>query len=331
MPTTRDQEPEDERDELAGEAEATAEPRRRRRLRTVVRESVYDFAHPPAARWSAPGEGRVRTRVQKMTDALDRSPRLRVGVVLATVVMVVVLGVLGWLLLFTPSGDSEPPQEPAATQEALPSQSEAADSEPAQPNTPVTPSKTAKPAGEVADDAMLGRINDNYGSSVVSARGEDEKDPLATGARFLRSLRTVDTTQDTVEDWYQARDSFLAGASGGGQSGWGDAGEDRAISNAEVSWARMDAAIAEEQGIAPTFAYGPQVQPGTHLVQVGLRLERSVARGDGRLDTPSGALMEAVVSCPPASSEDHCVVTNWAETPGEFVGERESSWKAATS
>lgn len=332
MPTTNGHEPEDVRDKGADGPLPSSEPRRgRKRLRAAVRNVAYDFTHPPVARWSAPGEDQVRSRAQRMTEAMDRSPGLRVAVVMGTLVVLGVLGVLAWQLLFKPVGDAQLADQLSETQQVLPSQGESAEATKPQPKKSGKAAKTMEPVGKVADASALTRINDNHGSSVVSARVEDADDPLVTGARFLRSLRTVDTASDKVEDWYQARDSFLAGASGGGQSGWGDAGEEGAISNAEVSWARMDSAIADERGLAPTFPYGPQVQEGSHLVQIGMRLNRSVAHTGGRLDTPSGALMEAVVMCPPATGEDRCVVTNCAESPADFVGEREGSWKAATS
>lgn len=289
---------------------------------------MWAFWHPPEASWSAPGEKSVREAGERAQQRLERSAVLRVAVAAgALLLMGLVLGA-GWMLS-RPTGEESPAPAVEST-EATESASEEAPRLPGAAGgegaDEPEESATAEPAGQEADEETLERIND--GDGLITAGEDHADDPLVTGARFLRSLRTVDTTTDEVSDWYTARDSFLADDQTGMQEDWGEAGEQRAVSEAEISWAEMDAAIEDGRGIAPSFAYGPEVTPGTHLVQVGMRLDREITAGGETVETPSGALMEAVVVCPPATGVERCVVTDWGEEPSEFVSSRDESWEA---
>ncbi|ROZ61623.1 hypothetical protein EDL96_12765 [Kocuria soli] len=263
---------------------------------------------------------------------MERSAGLRAAVAAGAVIMMVLVIAVVWAL----ARPGEPAEGPTPAPEG--GQESSASSEPDQLPGSGTgseaeqgasgPDETAaesEPSGESADEATLEEIN--AGDGLVSARAEHADDPLVTGARFLRSLRTTDTTSDEVSEWYAARDSFLAEEQPGAQEDWGEAGEQEAVSSAEISWTEMDAAIEDGRGIAPEFPYGPEAQPGTHLVQVGMRLEREITAGDETVSTPSGALMEAVVVCPPAEGVDQCVVTRWSEEPGGFTALMDESWE----
>lgn len=306
-------------------------PRRgrgRRRAGRGVRGVVWEFFHPPAAEWLAPGESRARSLAARLAGRMKRSRGLSAAVAVGAVALVVALFVAGWALS-RPSGEAPAPASPssssteeeAAGPEELPggagTAAEGAGGEAAAAGV-------AELSGQEADAKTLDRIN--AGDGLITARAEDADDPLVTGARFLRSLRSTDTTSDSVVDWYSARDSFLAQSQTGAQEDWGAAGEQEAVSSAEVSWAEMDAAIIDGRGIAPEFEYGPEVEPGTHLVQVGMRLDRQITVDGDEVQVPSGALMEAVVVCPPAGGVDRCVVTRWAEEPAGFSASMDESW-----
>lgn len=308
-----------------------ARPRRGRRRRDR-RGAAWAFFHPPEASWAAPGEEQARTVGQRLQSRLERSAGLRAAVAAAAVLVMVLVVALGWAL-------SRPGEQAAGpSSEAAGGQESSASSEPDQlpggqgdsgddREAPESAGAEAEPerSGQEADDEALERIND--GGGLITARAEDGDDPLVTGARFLRSLRSTDTTSDDVADWYAARDSFLAEGQAGRQTDWGEAGEKDAVSEAEISWAERDAAIEDGRGIAPEFPYGPEAEPGTHLVQVGMRLDRQITAGEETVDTPSGALMEAVVVCPPAEGVDRCVVTRWAEEPAGFTASVDESWE----
>lgn len=324
--TTDPQAPELERTEVVGEDEPT-----RGKRPGVFRRQAWEFFHPPQARWSAPGERRARSAATRFSKSLERSRGKQVAVGAAALVLVVVMCVGTWALL-------RPDTEPAAPAPEDSGQSEASEPKPSLPGSesddrgatsgPAAQAGEAEepePSGREADGAALKEIN--AGDGLVTAREEDAEDPLLTGARFLRSLRSTDTTSDSVEDWYAARDSFLSESQAGRQSDWGEAGEQGAVSSAEVSWGELDAAIEDGRGVAPDFEFGPEVQPGTHLVQVGMRLDRHITVEGDEVQTPSGALMEAVVVCPPADGVDRCVVTRWAEEPSEFVNLTDEAWE----
>lgn len=330
MSDERDAGPSEEPTEIEDETTEDYERSSRRGPVTRSRDGVWAFFHPPAAAWSAPGEQQARSAGKKLTGRLERSRGLQVAVAAGAVAVVVALIVAGWAL-WRPgpeAGEAGPGAESSA---AAPSSEEAeelpgADAPaPGDPAVEEQPAETAEPAGEVADGDTLERINEE--EDLVSSRAEDEQDPLVTGARFLRSLRTADTQAVEPADWYEARDSFVAKPTGGGQTDWGEAGERAAVSNAVVSWAEMDAGLEDGRGVAPEFPFGPEAAPGTHLVQAGMRLEREISAGDEQLDTPSGALFEAVVVCPPAGSVDRCVVTDWAEEPSGFVALADEAWE----
>ena len=298
----------------------------------MVRRQLWAFFHPPQARWAAPGEQRVRRVAARASQGLERSRGKQIAVGVAALVLVIVMCVGAWSLLRPEadpaapapeeSGQAEVTTSPQALPDSSADERDAASEEPAQEGEAAQPELS----GREADRAALKEIN--AGDGLVTARDEDADDPLLTGARFLRTLRSTDTTSDSVEDWYAARDSFLPESQAGRQTDWGEAGEQGAVSSAEVSWAEMDAAIEDGRGIAPEFEFGPEAQPGTHLVQVGMRLDRHITVDGDEVQTPSGALMEAVVVCPPAEGVDRCVVTRWAETPAGFTASMDESWRA---
>lgn len=314
--------------EPLGEAEADApdgEPVRRRRRGLIGRglDVGWAFFHPPAAAWKVPGEDQVVARVRQAQTRLRRSRALSMVVGVGAVLVAVVMLLVVWALWS--NGQS------AADGDTGGSPGSAVSSSPSVSALPTGTESTAEsaaadsgePSGVVASSADLKRINED--KDLVRARGAEDDDALVTGARFARSLRTVDTRASTPGEWADARDSFLAQPVGTGQQDWGPAGDEKSVSVAAVAWARMDAAIGE-RGVAPDFPFGSEVEPGTHLVQVSMRLQRSVEAGGSRLDTPSGALMEVVVVCPPAGDVDRCVVSSWAEEPAGFVAETETRW-----
>lgn len=297
----------------------------------MVRRQAWAFFHPPQARWTAPGEQRLRGVAAQASQGLERSRGKQIAVGVAALVLVLVMCVGAWALLRPEADPAAPAPEESGQAEASPSAQalpdSSADDRDASSDGPEQDGGTAQPEplGREADRAALKEIN--AGDGLVTARDEDADDPLLTGARFLRSLRSTDTTSDSVEDWYAARDSFLPESQAGRQTDWGEAGEQSAVSAAEVSWAEMDAAIEDGRGIAPGFEFGPEAQPGTHLVQVGMRLDRHITVDGDEVQTPSGALMEAVVVCPPAEGVERCVVTRWAEEPSEFVNLTDEAWE----
>lgn len=321
----------DEATENVDASEHDEEQSRRPGGRRRRRGAVWAFFHPPEAAWAAPGERQVRSAGDRLTQRLGRSRGLAAAVAAGAVIVMVLVLVVGWALS-RPSDEPGASPDLAATAEAS-TQGEAEQLPGSQGQSGAGGEKTGpdagpeqpEPSGQSADEATLERIN--AGEGLVTARAQDEEDPLVTGARFLRSLRSTDTTSDEVSDWYAARDSFLAEGQPGTLTDWGEAGEKDAVSAAEISWAEMDATIEDGRGIAPDFPYGEAAQPGTHLVQVGMRLDRQVSAGNETVDTPSGALMEAVVVCPPAAGVDRCVVTRWAEEPAGFTGLRDESWE----
>lgn len=324
--TTDPQAPEPERPKAVGGDERTRDKRP-----GMIRRQVWEFFHPPQARWSAPGEHRARGAATRLSKSLERSRGKQLAVGAAALLLVFVMCVGTWALL-------RPDADPAAPAPEESGQSETSEPKPSLPGGESgargATSGTAAQAGEAEEPERSGREADgaalkeiNAGDGLVTARAEDAEDPLLTGARFLRSLRSTDTTSDSVEDWYAARDSFLAEPQTGRQPDWGEAGEQGAVSSAEVSWAELDAAIEDGRGIAPEFEFGPEAQPGTHLVQVGMRLDRHITVDGDEVQTPSGALMEAVVVCPPADGVDRCVVTRWAEEPSEFVNLADEAWE----
>lgn len=306
-------------------------PRRGGR-RSRTRGVTWAFFHPPAAQWSAPGEDRARSMLARISQRMQDSAGLRVAVAVGAVLVMVLVVVFGWALTRSGEESAEPSAGASASSEAsadepevqLPgSQSDGEADEPGAENS----ATEIELSGREADEAALEEIND--GDGLITARDDDADDPLVTGARFLRALRSVDTTSDSTADWYAARDSFLSQGQTGRQEDWGEAGEQEAISEAEISWAEMDAAITDGRGIAPGFPFGPEVEPGTHLVQVGMRLDREITVDGETVQTPSGALMEAVVVCPPVEGVDRCVVTEWAEEPTDFVSADEQAWEPA--
>lgn len=321
-----DPEPEPEATESAGDEQPT-----RGNRPGMVRRQAWEFFHPPQARWTAPGEQRARSAASRMSQALERSRGRQIAVGVAALLLVVVMCLGTWALLRPDADPAAPaPEESGQAETSEPKQALPGSS----PDGADLPSGEAEQAGQVAqpepsgreaDEAALKEIND--GDGLISAREEDAGDPMLTGARFLRALRSTDTTSDSVGDWYAARDSFLPESQAGRQEDWGEAGEQEAVSSAEVSWAEMDAAIEDGRGIAPEFEFGPEVEPGTHLVQVGMRLDRQITVDGEEVQTPSGALMEAVVVCPPAEGVDRCVVTRWAEEPSEFVSLTDEAWE----
>lgn len=320
--------------ETSSEHEQELRPRRvrgRRRAGRGVRGVVWEFFHPPAAAWSAPGEGRVRSVASRLAGRMERSRGLSAAVAVGAVGMVVVLFVAGWVLS-RPSGEApSPTSSSASTEEETAGPGELpgrAGTAAAGAGGEAGGEDEAELSGQEADEATLDRIN--AGDGLITARDGDADDPLVTGARFLRSLRSTDTTSDSVEDWYAARDSFLAEPQAGRQTDWGEAGQMEAVSSAQVSWAEMDAAISQGRGIAPEFEFGPEVAPGTHLVQVGMRLDQSRTAGDETVEVPSGALMEAVVVCPPAEGVERCVVTRWSEEPAGFTASMDDSWEVSS-
>lgn len=306
-------------------------PRRGRR-RSRSRGTAWAFFHPPAAQWSAPGEERARSMLGRISERMQASAGLRAAVAAGAVVVMVLVVVFGWAL--TRPGDESAESSGGASARPEASTEEAEDRLPGSqgvaeaegPDSEAS-AEESELSGREADEAALEEIND--GDGLITARDDDADDPLVTGARFLRALRSVDTTSDEVGDWYAARDSFLAEGQTGRQEDWGEAGEEEAVSEAEISWAEMDAAITDGRGIAPGFPFGPEVEPGTHLVQVGMRLDREITVNGETVQTPSGALMEAVVVCPPAEGVDRCVVTKWAEEPTDFVSADERAWEPA--
>ncbi|MCY1684022.1 hypothetical protein [Kocuria sp. SL71] len=327
----RDEDSSDALEQEIPSTEGTGEdlPRRGRR-RSRPRGVAWGFFHPPAARWSAPGEDRARSLLGRISERMQASAGLRVAVAVGAVLVMVLVVALGWALTRPGQDAAEPSAEAPASSQAsadepevqLPgSQADVEADEPGAENSAAEPELS----GREADEAALEEIND--GDGLVTARDDDADDPMVTGARFLRALRSVDTTSDEVGDWYAARDSFLSEGRTGRQEDWGEAGEQEAVSEAEVSWAEMDAAITDGRGIAPDFPFGPEAEPGTHLVQVGMRLDREVTVDGTTVQTPSGALMEAVVVCPPAEGVDRCVVTDWAEEPTDFVGADDQAWE----
>lgn len=330
------QEPGDHGTEPHDDARGTEQPhgvQGRGGRRHRVREGVWAFFHPPAAGWDAPGEQRARASGERVRQRLESSAGLRIATALVALVVVALIIIAAWAAWRPstpePTGDEtpqavEPSVEPSGV-ESLPGGGDVPGDDEAGESSSAAETAPAEPVGESADDETLERIND--GDDLVASRADEEQDPLVTGARFLRSLRTVDTATDEPADWYEARDSFLAESQAGAQTDWGEAGEQEADSNAVISWAEMDAAIEDGRGIAPDFEFGPQVAPGTHLVQVGMRLEREITAGDERIETPSGALMEAVVVCPPAQGVDRCVVTDWSEEPAGFVSRTDEAWE----
>lgn len=324
--TTDPKAPAPERTDAAGEDAPT-----RGKRPGVIRRHAREFFHPPQARWNAPGEDRARGAATRLSKSLERSRGRQFAVGAAALVLVVVMCLGAWALL---RPDSEPavpaPEEFGQSETSTPKQAlpgEASDDrgEAAGEAAQDGEVEESQPSGREADEAALKEIN--AGDGLVTARDEDAQDPLLMGARFLRSLRSTDTTSDSVEDWYAARDSFLVESQAGRQSDWGAAGEQGAVSLAEVSWAEMDAAIEDGRGIAPDFEFGPGAQAGTHLVQVGMRLDRHITVDGDEVQTPSGALMEAVVVCPPADGVDRCVVTRWAEEPSGFVNLTDEAWE----
>lgn len=318
-------EPED-----TGAAEGESQQRRSRRRRRRRHGLVWEFFHPGPATWDAPGERKAKTGVDRLKQRMDQSPGLRTAVAIGTLLLVCILAVSGWALTRA-GGDSDQgsPAPASASSEPAEAEDDAAEL-PGEAKSGAAAeggrgsSEEPVQSGREADEAALEQINE--GDGLVRARAEDSDDPLVTGARFLRSLRSTDTTSDSVEDWYAARDSFLSESQTGAQEDWGAAGEREAVSSAEVSWAEMDAAIVDGRGIAPDFAFGPEAEPGTHLVQVGMRLDRQISVDGEEVETPSGALMEAVVVCPPAEGVDRCVVTRWAEEPAGFTASMDDSW-----
>lgn len=303
-----------------------------RRGRWEQRGAMWEFFHPGKAAWSAPGEGRARSAAGQLEQRMQRSRGLRVVIAVAAIVLVV-LAVSGVWALTRPTG----PGEPGLARSSSASEDTAEDSDarelPGAQGPDRDDESAAGEAGETAasgreaDDEDLDQIND--GDGLISAEAEHADDPLVTGARFLRSLRSTDTTEHEVTDWYAARDSFLAAEGPGRMTDWGEAGEDEAISSAEISWAEMDAAIEDGRGIAPDFPYGPDVEPGSHLVQVGMRLDREVTVNGQTVQRPAGALMEAVVVCPQAEGVDRCVVIDWAEEPAQFTASVDEAWEVS--
>lgn len=309
-------------------AEGESQPSRSRRGRRRRHGLVWEFFHPEPAAWDAPGERKAKTGADRLKQRMDQSPGLRTAVAIGTLLLVGLLAVSGWALT-RPGGDSDQGASSSSSSESAEAEDEAAEL-PGEAEGGASAegdrgsSEEPESSGQAADEAALDRINE--GDGLVRARAEDSDDPLVTGARFLRSLRSTDTTSDSVEDWYAARDSFLSESQTGAQEDWGAAGEREAVSSAEVSWAEMDAAIVDGRGIAPDFTFGPEAEPGTHLVQVGMRLDRQISVDGEEVETPSGALMEAVVVCPPAEGVDRCVVTRWAEEPAGFTASMDDSW-----
>lgn len=333
---------EHKRDEDSSEALEQASPStegagndlpRRGRRRSRTRGVTWAFFHPPAAKWSAPGEDRVRSKLALLSERMQNSAGLRVAIGVGAVLVMALVVALGWAPTRSHEEPTESPagssasSEPSADEPEVHLPGSQADVEADESSAA---SRAAEPelSGREADEAAMGEIND--GDGLITARDDDADDPLVTGARFLRALRSVDTTSDEVGDWYAARDSFLSEGQTGRQEAWGEAGEKEAVSEAEISWAEMDAAITDGRGIAPEFPFGPEVEPGTHLVQVGMRLDREITVNGETVQTPSGALMEAVVVCPPAEGVDRCVVTDWAEEPTDFVSADEQAWEPAS-
>lgn len=321
--TTDPQAPEPERTEAVGPEEPTHGKRP-----GMIRQQTWEFFHPPQARWTAPGEQRARSTAARLSQALERSRGKQLLVGVAALVLVIVMCVGTWAVLRPdgePAAEESGQSETSEPKQALPGGSSGAQEEASGQAEPAGEASQPEPSGREADEAALKEIN--AGDGLVTARDEDADDPLLTGARFLRSLRSTDTTSDSVGDWYEARDSFLPESQAGRQTDWGEAGEQGAVSSAEVSWAEMDSAIEDGRGVAPEFEFGPEAQPGTHLVQVGMRLDRHITVDGDEVQTPSGALMEAVVVCPPAEGVDRCVVTRWAEEPSEFVNLADEAWE----
>lgn len=324
--TTDPRAPEPERTEALGEDQM---PQGKRP--GMIRRHAWEFFHPPQARWSAPGEHRARGAATRLSKGLERSRGKQIAVGAAALVLVLVMCVGTWALLrpgsepAAPAPEESGQSETSTPKQALPGEASNDRGEVAGEAAQGGEAQEPEPSGREADEAALKEINS--GDGLVTARDEDAQDPLLMGARFLRSLRSTDTTSDSVENWYAARDSFLIAPQTGRQSDWGEAGDQGAVSSAEVSWAEMDAAIEDGRGIAPDFAFGPEVQAGTHLVQVGMRLDRHITVDGDEVQTPSGALMEAVVVCPPADGVDRCVVTRWAEEPSGFVHLSDEAWE----
>ncbi|KAA9394160.1 hypothetical protein FCK90_08565 [Kocuria coralli] len=327
-------EPAEAENEAVNEDQEGTGGRRRLGLIGRARRGMWAFFHPPQATWTAPGEQRLRAAGGRWVERMNASPGMRLVVAAAALVVVIAVAVAGWAVVRQDSGPSTP--APAGSHSGEPSASGTAEQLPGAESTengsgPAEGEsgevEAEEPVGQTADEAALDRINED--EDLVVSRVEDEQDPLVTGARFLRSIRTVDTRDTEPAQWYEARDSFLASSQEGQQTDWGEAGDQEASSNAVVSWAEMDAALEAGRGVAPDFAYGPQEVPGTHLVQVGVRLEREITAGDQRLDTPSGALLEAVVVCPPFEGVDRCVVTDWSEEPSGFTGLSDEAWEPA--
>lgn len=334
----------DESGAQAGHADEDLHPRARRaRARKgplrrglgVVMDQGWAFFHPPDASWKAPGEDRIQDRFQAIAAWIDahrggRALAALVVVILALAAAFVFLLAAGAILNGGESGAAaETTQVDSSTGVAeagdLPSVGTAS---PGDSTGQGASGETGEPKDAqalVASKAVLKTINEDTG--LVRNREADQEDPLVTGARFLRAMRTVDTTKSSVQDWRDARDSFTDGGFGGVVQDWDVAGQAEATSNAVVTWAGMDAGLHEGRGVAPGFDYGADTEAGTHLVQVAMRLERSVKAGEDRVDTPSGALMEAVVVCPPARDGQRCVVTSWAATPKDFVAHSATRWE----
>lgn len=339
----------DESGAQTGRAEADLHPRERRaRARKgplrrglgAVMDQGWAFFHPPEASWKAPGEDRIQDRFQAMVAWIDAH---RGGRALAALVVVILALAAAFVFLLAAgailNGDGEPAAGGQTSRVASSAAAVKASQLPSASTSPTGESGdqggsdeagAAKddPSGSVASKAVLKAINEDTG--LVRNREADQEDPLVTGARFLRAMRTVDTTKSSVQDWRDARDSFTDGGFGGVVQDWDVAGESDATSNAVVTWAGMDAGLHEGRGVAPGFDYGADAEAGTHLVQVAMRLERSVKAGEDRVDTPAGALMEAVVVCPPARDGQRCVVTSWAATPKDFVAHSAIQWESAS-
>jgi hypothetical protein len=74
----------------------------------------------------------------------------------------------------------------------------------------------------------------------------------------------------------------------------------------------MDAAIEDGRGIAPQFEFGPEAQPGTHLVQAA----------GGQTTTASISAPEGVCTSSPST-----VMCRSRRIPTEFVTLADEAWE----
>lgn len=172
----------------------------------MVGRQAWEFFHPPHARWTAPGEQRARSTAARLSQGLERSRGKQVVVGVAALVLVIVMCVGTWAVLRPdgePAAGESGQSETSEPKQALPGGSSGAQEEASGQAEPAGEASQPEPSGREADEAALKEIN--AGDGLVTARDEDADDPLVTGARFLRSLRSTDTTSDSVEDWYEAR------------------------------------------------------------------------------------------------------------------------------